>query len=253
MKHKNRCLTAGSTPFSALLSSNLPLRVACLSTPQALRRLTTALPADLVEIRLDLLLRNGLTLKNITSTLTHILPKSRTPILLTPRHPSEGGQYPWKSHKDRIALTLPLIPYAAAIDLELAHVTQLKPLYNTASEHSLAIILSTHSLTHPLTSQKIRALIKRFIHHAPHIAKIAALIESPNQLATLSTPLTLAPKLRWALMATGPHALIARTTLTTLGSRLLYGYLDSPTAPNQPSLAQINHLRATLSPLFSHR
>jgi 3-dehydroquinate dehydratase-1 len=234
-----------------LPDSTLPLRVACLSTPKALKKLSHKIPADLIEIRLDLLLKNGLPPHTLTSTLIPILAQSPTPILLTPRHPSEGGQWPWKNETERIHLTLPLIPNAAALDLELAKLPTLTPLCQAAKKHHLCIILSAHSLTCPLTRSQIQSLARRFQKARPHIAKIAALARNPQDLAILASPLSLCPRLPWAIMATGPQALLARTLLTALGSRLLYGYLDHPTAPGQPSLSQINRLRDTLAPLFS--
>jgi 3-dehydroquinate dehydratase-1 len=240
------------TPIIEKLNTSPPLRVACLSTPQGLKKLSRKLPADLIEIRLDLLLKNGLPLHTLTSTLIPYLAQSPTPILLTPRHPSEGGQWPWKNETERIQLTLPLIPHATAIDLELAKLPTLAPLHRAAKKHHLCIILSAHSLTRPLTQRQILSITQRLQKSHPHIAKIAALAYTSKDLATLTAPLFLNPQLRWAIMATGPHALFARTLFTALGSHLLYGYLDQPTAPGQPSLAQINRLRDTLTPLLSN-
>jgi 3-dehydroquinate dehydratase-1 len=45
-----------------------------------------------------------------------------------------------------------------------------------------------------------------------------------------------------AVMGLGPYASQSRSVLTALGSRLIYGYLDQPAAPGQPSAAEVRKM-----------
>jgi 3-dehydroquinate dehydratase-1 len=49
-------------------------------------------------------------------------------------------------------------------------------------------------------------------------------------------------------MGVGPHAAQSRSVLAGLGSRLVYGYLDQPAAPGQPSAAAVRKMVAGLIP-----
>ncbi|MCS7063578.1 MAG: type I 3-dehydroquinate dehydratase [Methylacidiphilales bacterium] len=238
-----------------LRSIHAPLRVACLSAPSTLKRLphihkNHKFPVDLIEIRLDFLLKNGLSFDSLTSQLSSILKNTSIPILLTPRHPHEGGQWRWRSHTERMDLAFTLLPYASAIDLELAYLEPLQPLLKSIRKSNVALCLSAHFLKKPLSLSQIQKLTNQFTEARPDLAKIAALARSPHELSILCYPLIHAPKLPWALMATGPQALLTRVTLASLGSKLIYGYLDHPTAPGQPSIYQVNQILKNLAPLF---
>jgi 3-dehydroquinate dehydratase-1 len=74
------------------------------------------------------------------------------------------------------------------------------------------------------------------------ILKIAAQIKSWRDLQQLAAILVNHPDWHVAVMGLGPAAAQSRSVLTALGSRLVYGYLDKPAAPGQPSAAQVRKM-----------
>ncbi len=44
----------------------------------------------------------------------------------------------------------------------------------------------------------------------------------------------------------GPYAAQSRSVLAALGSRLVYGYLDEPAAPGQPSAGEVSKMVSTV-------
>ncbi len=119
-----------------------PAVIGSVTTRAGLRLLARAkLPADAVEVRVDALLKRGVTEAQIEAAL-----KARAhPVLLTLRIPAEGGQRPWKP-AERRALYLRLLPHAEAIDLELATAVAMRPVLEAARGAGKTIILSAHAL-----------------------------------------------------------------------------------------------------------
>ncbi|MFZ5805741.1 MAG: type I 3-dehydroquinate dehydratase [Verrucomicrobiota bacterium] len=212
------------------------LRVGCISTVEGLKFLREkADKFDMVEVRLDMLKKNGVKFKRVMRAME----TRRNPALLTLRTRWEGGSYSWKS-RERILLFEQLMPFADIIDVELSNVPLLKSVLDRAVEFRCHVILSAHSIQRKLTSRKIHRLIKEFQTHEAKIYKIAGLGRTPRDLAILAKTLLEYPQLPLAVMAIGPMANFSRLVLSALGSRLVYGYLDAPTAKNQPSIRKIS-------------
>ena len=100
---------------------------------------------DIVEIRLDQLVQEK-NLKEKLSSISH-------PLLLTCRHPKEGGQNNISDPLKRISLIEPLLPSASAIDIELSEFDKMKNIVSEAKSKDIKIILSYHNFkTTPETS-----------------------------------------------------------------------------------------------------
>jgi 3-dehydroquinate dehydratase-1 len=78
------------------------------------------------------------------------------------------------------------------------------------------------------------------------ILKIAGHIASWRDLQRLAALLVNYPERQIAVMGLGPHAPQSRSVLAALGSRLVYGWLDKPAAPGQPSAADVRKMIETL-------
>lgn len=214
------------------------LRVGCLSTPGGLELLAqTHEETDLIEIRYDAMRSEGVS----ADSLKQALPGRKHPVLLTLRTVDEGGQYTWKS-RERVLLFLDLIPHVDAIDIELANVPLLKEVLRQARAEDCPIVLSTHSIQRKFTTGKLQRLVSEFRHHRAAIYKIAGLARTRKDLATLLEPLLEAERLPFAIMAIGPMAASSRVVLPAMGSRLVYGYLDKPSAPGQPGIAEASRI-----------
>ncbi|MFH1067937.1 MAG: type I 3-dehydroquinate dehydratase [bacterium] len=212
------------------------LRVGCISTRKGLACLSRKSDCDWAEVRLDALLKDGATLEQVACALT--FKTRRKPVLLTLRTKEEGGCYSWK-RGERLALFLELLPSADAVDVELASVQELQPVLKEARRLKRKIILSAHALTNDLKPRQVNDLLKKFQRHQADIYKIAVLCREQSDLTVLAQALVGHPSLPLAVMAVGPMANLSRVILPALGSRLVYGYLDKPAAPNQPSIGEV--------------
>ncbi len=196
--------------------------------------------SDLVEVRVDSLRAAGMEVAEIKLKLR----KRKQPTLLTLRTMVEGGSYPWKS-TERILVFEELIPFADAVDLEIKNMKYVKPLLQIARDTNKRVILSAHSLERKLTKGKAERLVENFRAYRVDVYKMASLARTREDLMVLVDVLMHYPQLRLGVMATGPMAQVSRVVLPALGSKLVYGYLDEPAAPGQPSIQDIKSALAS--------
>ncbi|MDR2463375.1 MAG: type I 3-dehydroquinate dehydratase [Verrucomicrobiales bacterium] len=218
-----------------------PIYVGVVSTKKGLSLIAAQQPAaDLIELRFDTLYAANTDALDLA---LKVLPKRKNPVLLTLRTKSEGGSVSWKS-TERLRLFEKLIPYVDAVDFELANLPLMKSALTLARQLDKKVILSAHSTTHKITYKSGLQWLDEFRHVRAEIYKISSLARTQSDLHILAKLLINHAKLRLAVMATGPMSVISRQALPLLGSRLVYGYLDVPSAKKQPSIQEIRNLMA---------
>jgi len=190
--------------------------------------------ADLIEVRVDALLASGVDSEKILDALRI----RKNAVLLTLRVPEEGGIYPWAS-EERKALFTALLPDVEAIDVELASVKELDSVLALAKRSKIGVILSAHSIHRPVTPATFKRWTASLIRMKPTIAKIAIHLGTRKDLIPLTKLLLEKPSQRWALMGLGPLGHLSRLILGSIGSALVYGYIDQPAAPGQSSLVEL--------------
>jgi len=211
------------------------LIVGCISTRAGLSLVKQQRSeCDLIEVRIDMLLQAETPLTVITGALR----QRKVPVLLTLRTSDEGGVYSWKA-SERMDLFERLIPLADAIDVELHNAEALRSVLRSARTKGRGIILSAHSLKRKITLGRGERWLERFSHFRAEVYKLATLCRNNEDLKVLVRLLLDHPEKRLAVMATGPMAGVSRVVLPALGSKLAYGYLDQPTAPNQPTAQEL--------------
>jgi 3-dehydroquinate dehydratase-1 len=191
------------------------------------------LPADAVEVRVDALLAEKVPVETIEAALR----ARKHPVLLTLRIPGEGGRRAWKI-AERRALFLRLLPHVEAIDVELATAEAMQPVIAEARRAGKTVVLSAHAIKKPASSTQFARWTGTFDVQPHTILKIASQIKSWRDLQHLAAILVNHPEWSVAVMGLGPHAAQSRAALAAIGSRLVYGYLDQPAAPGQPSAAE---------------
>lgn len=212
-----------------------PLVVGTLSTPAGLRRLRGAEAADLVEVRGDALLQAGATVGQIHDAMA----KRQTPVLLTLRTPEEGGARSWEN-AERIATFLLLMPAADAVDIELASFGKMRRVAAEAEKTGKRLVVSAHAIARPPTPGRLAAWERGFAAlEQAWCCKVAARADTLDDLRRLAALMIAQPRLPWAVMGLGTHAGLSRSVLAGLGSALVYGYLDAPAAPGQPSAKEV--------------
>src|ERR1700720_512948 len=113
--------------------------VGVITTSSDLRlALRMAHPPDLFELRLDYLVGIENEMKNKVSQL-------RVPIIITARHPAEGGANNL-SLKRRSELLSRFLPQARYVDLELRSVRAFRSLLDEARRRNVGRIISFHDL-----------------------------------------------------------------------------------------------------------
>jgi len=211
------------------------LLVGCVSTKAGLIHLgKTTSPADIVEVRLDIFKKAGVELEIIEKALE----TRKRPVLLTLRTTDEGGVYPWKS-RERVVLFHQLIPKVDVIDLELANAHLIRPILKFARQAGCPIILSAHSLRRKLTLRKMDRLLREFRGYRAEVYKIVSMARTKKDLGLLALTLIDNPRTTLAIMGVGPMSAASRMVLPILGSKLVYGYLDTPIFKEQPSIEQV--------------
>jgi len=234
-------------PKKAISWKHSPLVVGTVSTAEGLKYLSNCPKGvDLVEIRLDILLARGVSPDLIQETMA----TRTTPTLLTLRTREEGGAFNWRS-RQRVLFFLKFIPFADAVDLELTNVPRLSRVLRNVRRMKRDLIISSHSLKRKLTPLRLRRLLQQFRQTRAQVYKIVGLARRRKDLHVLAEPLLRQSHMRLAIMASGPLATASRISLPALGSRLVYVFLDEPTAPGQPGHTYgftLTDLRSCTSP-----
>lgn len=201
--------------------------VASLGTRAALDALeVNGTQAAWVELRIDLLLADGLSVDEIAD---------RWPVgksaLLTVRVADEGGA----GNLDlvtRRALIDRFLPLAQAVDVELMHLSDFPDQIAAAQQAGAFLVGSAHSFdTMPDAAWFEERLAPSRIGEVD-LVKIAAQMTC---LADIETLIDRCHNLKHPFSTMGMGALgpISRVIAAQHGSLLNYGYLDAPTAPGQ--------------------
>ncbi|WP_018290227.1 type I 3-dehydroquinate dehydratase [Verrucomicrobium sp. 3C] len=212
-----------------------PWIVGTITTARGLSFLKTAVSsANLVEVRLDALLEGGVPPREVSARLA----ERTRPALLTLRIPDEGGRRQW-AQAEREKLLDQLFPFIDALDVEHRSLPQLHEWWERARAERKWRILSVHWLEGSPGEDRILEYCFCLKGAAPDWAKIALRLRGPEDLRSLVRVLLDHRSQAWALMGLGPWAGLSRIVLASLGSELVYGYLDEPAAAGQPSVDEL--------------
>ncbi len=184
---------------------------------------------DLLELRVDSFADDPRELK----TLEALAGRLEFPLVITVRHPAEGGASRL-SAAGRRALYERFLPYAAWVDVELRSVTTLAPVLEAVRSAGKGLILSHHDFHTTPTLAKLQMLARKAAQAGADVFKVATTANTPAALATLSTFLTSTRRpAALAVMGMGPYGKISRLTLGSTGSVLNYGFLHRVQVPGQ--------------------
>lgn len=223
-----------------LLLATGPLTVGVIGTPSALQEFVGLSPeersttCDLVELRLDEL---NLSTSDIRSTLDGC----DFPLLITARHPAEGG----KGSEDpaaRVAMIEPLLDKAALIDIELRSVAGMTDLIQKAHHVGVSVVGSFHDFSATPAEHVLRGAADFAQQAGLDAIKIATFLNQSEDLALLLRLLAQPGRVRHSVMGMGPLGRVSRLVLAKCGSLLNYGYLGESNAPGQWPAAKLKKL-----------
>jgi 3-dehydroquinate dehydratase-1 len=193
---------------------------------------------DLVELRVDHFASNLGILQKALPRLTH-------PLIITVRHPREGGAGEL-SFGQRAELYRGFLAHATYLDVELRSMERLHAICAEARAAGVTIIGSYHDFRRTPTLDAMLKARDQAAALGADLFKIAAHAETATDLGRLLALLSEGPAgaggskkrrdrapLPLAVMGMGPLGKISRLLLARTGSRLNYGYLDEPQVSGQ--------------------
>jgi 3-dehydroquinate dehydratase-1 len=206
-------------------------------------------PPDLFELRLDRLAgivdqhRKFSRARDLWSELENKLPRLRAPLIITARHPQEGGGNKLSLRQRRDVLTR-FLPHADYVDVELRSASALRSLLTLAKQKKVRCIISFHNFKSTPPLRVLRTKARAAKTHGADIFKIATRTDTPGQLARLLD--FIAKKdidLPVSAMGIGKLGAISRVLLARAGSALVYGSVGAETdIEGQLSLKQLRAL-----------
>jgi 3-dehydroquinate dehydratase I len=193
-------------------------------------------PPDLFELRLD-------RLAGVVDQLEYKLPRLRAPLIITARHPQEGGANELSLRQRRDLLTR-FLKYADYIDVELRSVLDLRSLLALAERKKVRRIISFHNFKATPAPRVLRAKARAAKTDGANIFKVATRTDTPFELARLLDFITKKElDLTISAMGIGKLGAISRVLLARAGSALVYASIAEGTdIQGQLSLQQLRAL-----------
>ena len=193
-------------------------------------------PPDLFELRLD-------RLAGIVDPLENKLPRLRAPLIITARHPQEGGANKL-TLGERRDLLIRFLPHTHYVDVELRSASALRSLLTLAKHKKVRRIISFHNFKSTPPPRVLVAKARAAKAHGADIFKVATRTDKPVQLARLLD--FIAKKdigLSVSAMGIGRLGAISRVLLARAGSALVYASVAAGTdIEGQLSLKQLRML-----------
>ena len=185
---------------------------------------------DIVEIRLDQLIGEQ-SIGNKLSKINH-------PLLLTCRHPDEGGQNQISDPIERQRILEPLLSYASAIDIELAEADSMNEIISKAKNDNIKVILSYHNFK--TTPSTLESKAKEAINRGADIVKLATTTNTITELINLFTLLEKISDQNIAVMGMGKYGKASRLIAVQSGSILNYVAVGSAKIDGQWKLNEFS-------------
>jgi len=192
-------------------------------------------PPDIFELRLDRLVRAIDRLENEIS-------KLRVPLIITARHPIEGGANRL-SAPQRHNLLARFLSRARYIDVELRSAPVFRSLLRMARKQNVRRIISVHCLRSTPSPNQLREKARAAKMYGADIFKLATRTDTPAQLTRLID--FVAAKERGvavSAMGIGKLGAASRVLLACCGSALIYVSLGRSDIEGQISLELLRAL-----------
>jgi 3-dehydroquinate dehydratase I len=193
-------------------------------------------PPDLFEVRLDCLVR-------IVEQLENKLQRLRAPLIITARHPHEGGANKLSPRQRRNLLTR-FLPHAEYVDVELRSAFALNSFLRLAEQKKVRCIISFHNFKSTPPPRILSAKARAAEAHGANVFKVATRTDTPVQVARLLSFITNKNvDLPVCAMGIGKLGAISRVLLARAGSVFVYASIGGGRhVEGQLSLEQVRAL-----------
>ena len=192
-------------------------------------------PPDLFELRLDRLVR-------VIDRLQSKVPRLRAPLIITARHPMEGGANQL-SAPQRHDLLARFLSRARYIDVELRSAALFRSLLRLARKQNVRRIISAHHLKTTPSLSRLRTQARAAKRYGADIFKVATRTDTPAQLTRLIDFATAKDvDVAVSAMGIGKLGTASRLLLACCGTALVYVSLGRSDIEGQISLEQMRVL-----------
>jgi 3-dehydroquinate dehydratase-1 len=190
-------------------------------------------PPDVFELRLDCL--HGLRESEVA--------RLKRPLIITARHPAEGGVGDMTDGRRR-ELLLKFLPRAAFVDIELRSVPALKEIWDEAGRQKIRRICSVHDFDATPPLARLHKQFNCAKKSGADLFKVVSRAESIDDLVVLLQFLRSQTEGgRLCVMATGKFGVISRLLFPECGSAFVYAPLRHRLHDGQLTLEQLRRLR----------
>lgn len=207
-----------------------PLVVGTIHSAGALKCALKLKPGqvDILELRVDSFAQEP-------EILLRSAPKLKFPLLLTVRHPAEGGaaRYTVKRRRELIRQFLPLVQW---VDFEVRSLGLLGEEIAEVRERGVKLIVSDHHFKGTPSLAVLEERCARARRCRPEVVKVAASARTPVELERLFVFLNRQNARKPgqnSVMGMGAFGQVSRLLFGKCGSVLNYGYLDRAQVPGQ--------------------
>jgi 3-dehydroquinate dehydratase-1 len=205
---------------------------------QAARRLRPGV-VDLLELRVDHFATE-------TASLLQAGVVFSPPLIVTVRHPAEGGKNALGFPRRR-ELFAEFLPHAALIDIELRSVGALAGVVEEARASGVRVIVSFHDFRATPSAARLREVVRRGIAAGADIVKIATRADKCAELHRLLGCFAQKSTRPLSVMAMGRFGKVSRLLFAQAGSVLNYAYLGAANASGQWSAREFRQRLAELA------
>lgn len=214
--------------------------VGVILTATDLRRATQMRnPPDLFELRLDALFPQTEALEEAIGTL-------QAPLIITARHPREGGLNQLSAARRR-SLLLRFLPHAAHVDIEVRSAGASALVIDEARARGAGIVMSFHDSNDTPSEKRLQEIAHVARRFRPSCLKVATRIDTSAQLVRLLEFFQEEQgKMKVAAMGIGRLGSRARLEFFRRGSFLTYAHLGRATITGQPSISSVRQWRKRL-------
>lgn len=215
--------------------------VGTVHSPESLRAARRIAPGavDLLELRVDHFAEDP-------SPLLKAAPAFSAPLIITVRHPAEGGKNQL-GFAQRRALYTQFLPHASAVDVELRSVRALAGVVKEARSQGILVVVSFHDFHRTPSVGRLRDIAQRAVAAGADVVKIAARAGTCAEMHRLLGLLATKSPRPLSVMAMGTYGKVSRLLFAQAGSVLNYAYLGAANASGQWSVAEFRQRLAELT------
>jgi len=189
---------------------------------------------DIIELRVDMF--SDLDPAHVKNVFKELRDNFSKPIIATVRDIKEGGE---KEVPNRLEMYKGIIPLSDVVDLEINADDIFPEIKKVCRLFKKILIGSYHNFNETPDLQKLAAIVDKGRAAGADIIKIAVKANSRHDLMDIFSLAMDHRDMQLITIAMGEKGLPSRILTPVIGSPITYGYIHTPSAPGQFSVAEV--------------